>query len=281
MKDRILARVKTLPTLSEAVTRLASLRADPNAGAADFERVIRPDPALTANLLRLANAAWFARGRTVTSARQAVTLLGVKRLFEVVTSAAFARVIPSTLPGYQMDASSYWQHSIAVAVLAERLAAELGQPTADLTFTAGLLHDVGKLAVAAFLAEERDALLAHLAHGEATLVTAERATLGTDHAEIGAALATRWALPAPVVQVARHHHAPGDAPEGEARRQCDLVHVADALAHSFGFGGDVGELAREVDAAATTRLGVTSRVLEHAVCESLDAIRQMASMLTS
>jgi putative nucleotidyltransferase with HDIG domain len=273
--DRILSRLRSLPTLSATAVRLSALARDERSSAADFEKAIRPDPALTANLLRIVNAAYFGLRARVDSVRQAVTLLGLRRTSEVAAAAALGPIIPRRLPGYEIDASSFWQHCIAVAVLSERLSAELRVRRPDLIFTAGLLHDLGKLAIGAFVAEASGEILLRVRQGGISFASAERAALGVDHAEVGAALAEWWKLPPAVADVSRWHHAPAEAPETADRLLVDLVHVADALAHSLGMGADVGEMARKVDAATEARLGIRSRRLEHVAGESLEQIREL------
>jgi putative nucleotidyltransferase with HDIG domain len=275
--DRALERIKKLPTLSAATGRLAALIRDERSGAADFEKVIRPDMALTANLLRMANSAYFGLRCRAESVRQAITLLGLKRVFEVAASAAFAPVIPRLLPGYEVEAAAFWLHSAAVAVLSERLALELRCGTPDLLFTAGLLHDVGKLVVGSFVAEEQGAILRRVRQGQ-SFIAAEKEVLGLTHAELGARVAEAWSLPPAVAWAARWHHEPTAAPPEVDRNLVSLVHAADALAHQLGFGADTGELAREIDSAAEGRLGLKARRLEVVASGSLESIREMGNL---
>jgi putative nucleotidyltransferase with HDIG domain len=277
--DAVLARVKALPTLPVAVLRLQEAARDERNGAADLERVIRPDPALTTNLLRVANSAAFGGARRIASVRDAVARLGTRRLVELATSAGFARVLPPVLPGYGIDAAAFRLHAIAVAVLAERLGGDLGVGVPDVTFTAGLLHDVGKLAIGAFLADEGPAFLARLRTGRMTSIDAEREVLGTDHARVGDAVAEAWRLPGAIRAVARWHHAPLDAPGEVDERAVALVHVADGLAHAMGYGEDAAELARAIDPEVLRRLGVRVRVLERAAGETAATIREMSETL--
>jgi putative nucleotidyltransferase with HDIG domain len=192
---------------------------------------------------------------------------------DVATSAAFAPVIPARLAGYEVDARAFWLHSVAVAVLAERLAAETATLAPALTFTAALLHDIGKLAVSTFVAEAEEEILALVRQGGA-FAAAERAVLGIDHGEVGALVAEAWSLPPAIALAARWHHQPAGAPES-ARRRCALVHVADALAHALGLGADSGELARAIDPEAARLAGASVQRLERIASESLDAIHEM------
>jgi putative nucleotidyltransferase with HDIG domain len=275
----VLEKVHSLPTLSATVARLSVLLRDDRSGAAEFELAIRPDPALTANLLKLANSAYFGLSRQVASVRQAIQVIGLVKVYGVAASAAIARLVPARLTGYEIDASGFWKHSVAVAVLSEQLARELRLPVPDLTFTAGLLHDVGKLAVSTFLAADADDVMDAMEDESLSFVDAERRVLGTDHAEIGALVAERWNLPVAVGNAARWHHHPGLAGGGHDQTTADLAHLADGLAHSLGMGADAGGMARAIDQGATARLNVTHKHIERVAGASLAGIRELTGLL--
>ncbi len=277
-KMEIVARIQKLPTIPGAVVRLSALAQSDKASAKDFEEIIKPDPSMTANLLRLANSPFFGLRRQVTSVRQAVTLLGVSRVCDIATSAALARTMPKTIPGYGIDARSFWIHCMAVAGISERLAVEVQVTKPSLTFTAGLLHDVGKLVVGSYLLDEAKRVIHQLRSEESTLIEAERTSLGTDHAEIGAMICDLWDLPEAVGAAAKMHHEPSRATSENHSLLIDLVHTADCLAHSLGFGTDVGELARRFDSHVTERLGIKIRRLEHAASESIEQIHSMGTL---
>lgn len=276
-KEKILKKIDSLPTLPTAVAQLSRLIASPTASAKDFEAVIKPDPSLTANLLRLANSAYFGLRREVTSVKQAITLLGNKRVFEIAASAGFSKIIPVNLPGYRIQSADFWLHSIAVAVLSERLASELRVKAPGLLFTAGLLHDLGKLAIGSFLEEEESALLDRLSNEDVAFSTAEKELLGTDHCEVGAELGQQWDLPDAVIWTARWHHQPADAGDVDSIL-VDLVHLADAMAHMFGYGADVGGLSRTVDKEVASRLGFDVHSIEAVSSETESQIREMGDM---
>ncbi len=276
--EAVLRKVRALPALSTSAIRVQELARDDRSSAADFERVIRPDPALTANLLKIANSAYFGLRCRADSVRQAVTLLGIRRTAEVAAAAALAPVIPERIPGYEIVALDFWRHSVGVAVLAERLAAELELHPSDGLFTAALLHDIGKLAIASFVADESYEILTRSRSGMA-LVEAEREVLGVDHTEVGGAVSEAWRLPPAVTATACWHHAPGEAPDDEHRTTIDLVHLADALAHALGLGTDAGELARAIDPVAETRIDLKPRTIERVAAESLDEISELAALL--
>lgn len=278
MIDRaaILANIRNLPTFSQTVVQLAQLLRDEDAGPSEYEAVVQLDVALTANLLRMANSAYFGFSRKISGVREAITLLGARRLFELAAMAAVEAVVPATLPGYGIDSAAFWCHSVAVAVLAERFAKERKLAVPTLTFTSGLLHDIGKLVVSSFLANHVEELRGRLLQDDRSLLDCERALLGADHAQIGAELAQVWNLPDEVVRVVAWHHAPSQSEDGKGNVVVDLVHSADCLSHSLGFGADVGQLQRQVDEQAIARLGLRHVDLEHVASRALPEIEGLA-----
>lgn len=275
----VMRNVDGLPTLSQVVTELSKLIANEKSGIQDFERVIKPDPALTANLLRLANSAYFGLRRQISSVRQAVALLGIERVFEIATSASFTKILPDKIPGYEIDAQTYFLHCLAVGAMAEQLAKVTRISAGDLLFTAGLLHDIGKLAIGTFLIKDEDAVRNALHEREVRFVDVEMEIVGTTHVEVGALMIEEWHLPSELGMAVRWHHAPNDAPENLDRNLIDLVHVADALAHMMGFGADVGELKRAIDEQAVARLKVKVHDLENAAMETMESIKEMSEIL--
>lgn len=280
-RQNVIDQIVSLPTMPTTAARIFSLSPGSDIGPDEFEVVIRPDPALTANVLRMANSACFGQGGQVKTVRRAVQLLGTRQVIRLATSALLTRVVPRRLPGYDIEAQAFWQHCLAVALLAERLAAQQSLESPDLIFTAGLLHDIGKLVIGTFLAEGAHgaSVGARLQSGATSLAEAERGELGLDHAEIGAELAAYWKLPAEVIWVSRWHHAPGQVPDGVDRTMVDLVHLADGLAHSLGFGADVGELSRQIDPGAVERLGLGVRDLEHVASRTILDIQDWGDAL--
>ncbi len=274
-------RIKRLPVFPEAPARLAALLAKGNTGVDEFEKVIKPDPGLTANILRLANSAHFGLTRRIASAREAITILGLKRVYDVATMAAVQRLLPKTIPGYEVSSEGFWRHSVAVASFADNLGRALGVSTPAVVFTAGLMHDIGKLVLGEFLALHAVPILEKLRGEGKSLVGAELEILGVDHTDVGADVAAQWKLPDEVVAVIRWHHHPDKVPAGVPRECVDLTHVADAMAHSFGYGADIGELHRALDLVTYDRLKLEPQVVEKVVAGSFADIEGLTSLVGS
>ncbi|HEY0883492.1 MAG TPA: HDOD domain-containing protein, partial [Archangium sp.] len=249
----IVARFDSLGTVPTAVAQVFGLINDPKATMADFERVVRPDVGLTTNLLRCANSAYYRATREITSVRDAIARMGMRRVFEVAASASFAKTVPGVLSGYGTSALTYWEHSVAVAVLADRVGREAGFTYPDLAFTAGLLHDLGKVVVAQWIDQHPEL---HVPDGTLQTAEAEHELLGATHAEFGEALCLKWNLPKDIAGAARWHHAAGDAPTATLRYLATVIQVADEAAHAAGFGEGHGD--RPYDPEALERLSLTA-----------------------
>ncbi len=272
----VIDRIETIGTVPTSVTQIFTLVNDPRANSSDFERVVRPDVGLTANLLRCANSVFYRGSREITSVRDAINRMGLRRVFEVAASASFVRAIPARLTGYGLESKSYWGHSVAVAVLSDRIGRAAGFTYPDLAFTAGLLHDLGKVVIASFLNSPGMMAKVGMLDGALTNIEDEHRYLGIDHAVLGEQLAVKWNLPKDIVAAARWHHAPQDAPTATMRDLATVVQVADGASHVAGFGESDGE---RIDLSALDRLNLEAEAVMAIVEKAKAEIERTREML--
>jgi putative nucleotidyltransferase with HDIG domain len=274
--DQIGAIIHAFPSMPGAALKLLNLADAPGATVQQIEDALRQDPGLTANLLKLANSAYFGIPSKIGSVRQAVMLLGLKRGVQMVVAACASAVIDRGVPGYDLPAGELWRHSLAVSVAAKGLAAELKLPAADEIFTAGLLHDVGKLILGQFVQEDYAEIQRALAQG-LTFEAAEAAVLGIDHAEIGARVLAQWSLPENIVHAVRWHHAPEKF--GSMDIMLDVVHVANMLCLMIGIGVGREGLLHEPSPVVTRRLGLEPPHLEKVASQTLQWVSELSQAM--
>lgn len=231
--DEFLDRVSNLPPAPKVLTELLTLLGRDDVDSDKIVSIIALDPGLTASVLQLANSALLGASRPAEELSEAVARLGFNQVFQLVAALVGGSGMAPPQPGYGIDSGELWRHSVAVAVAAQLVAEEVGDPPA-LVYTAALLHDVGKIVLSEALVQSYAALVADTEQQQMPLIDAERRVLGTDHAEIGARLLTRWKMPASVVAAVAHHHSPQDA--GEHRRLAANVYVGNMLTHMMGYG---------------------------------------------
>ena len=276
-KDRILATVKSVPSLPSVVMKIRKYLNDPDVSFDELAQVIQYDPGLTANVLQLANSAYFGWAGTISSVKEAITRLGTNRIFQMVLCMSVAPLVSKPVKGYDMDAGSLWEHSIAVAVCAEQLAAAIKLEGAEEAFTAGLLHDMGKVVLGTFVEVDDEPIREIVRSDNLAFNEAERMVLGVDHAEVAAVLLENWHLPEEVVATARWHHEPSKA-DPEHGPMVDLIHVADILCLNVGWGTGSDGLQYRLDERANKRLGIGLGVAEEVVLKVISGMDDLKNL---
>ncbi len=246
-------KVRNLPTLPSVLGQIINLLEQPSSSATDIERVLKNDQALTSKLLAMANSAYYAFQFEVTTVRRAVVAVGYNEVRNLCMSLSLMGFLkPSVFRDRQM-ASQLWLHSLAVS-LAARLLAQKGRSLdPEVAYTAGLLHDIGKVVLAAFYPDEVENLQQLLAQGGKSFAEAEH-ELELSHAEVGKLLAEHWKLPAILTQVISRHHAPHA--NLEYFPMVSAVHAADYLAHGLGFNDGYRHDAPKLDPKALEALNM-------------------------
>ena len=272
---RIMLKVEAFPGMPATAARLLPLLEDPDSTTSEIESILKYDPGLTANVLKLTNSAYFGIPTHVSSVRQAVVLLGWKRLIQMVMTICMSPIMNKTIPGYDLPRGALWQHSIAVSVAAEILVNALKIPDADEVFTAALLHDVGKLILGGFVKKDLEQIEDMVTKG-ITFDVAESMVLGTNHAEIGGQILQNWSFPAELVNAVRWHHDPESC-----ENSCilsDIVHVANSLGLMTGFGkaGEVTDI--ELFGPVVDRLGLKANHLEAMAQQTLEELEKLSDL---
>ena len=219
----LLPRIRLLPVLSGSYQRILEALADAEFDADKVAKLVMQDTALTAQLLKVVNSAYFGRSGTVNSALQAVLVLGAARLKAVVlANRAFRFVDEESCRG--LSPQGELDHALAVAHAAQDCGLRHGESAEvrELLFTAAMLHDLGKLLLLANLPDRYQRLLQDSRNREVPLWTLERQEFGTSHAELGAFMLGVWGLPLPIVEAVGYHHAPAQAP---STGRSPLAHV--------------------------------------------------------
>ena len=205
-----------------------------NQADVDNQRIvdlISYDTSLTANVLRVCNGAIYARGTPIDNLLSAVTRLGSREIYQIVVL-AIAATLSVDQKGYGVEASDLWQHSVATAAAAQLIAREVREDE-NVAFTAGILHDVGKIVLSAAMGNCQEKFVQAIGSG-ASLTDAEEEFLGCNHAEVGGRLLERWNLPARLVAAIRYHHQPLTASEYQRLTAC--VHLGNSIAYLMGCG---------------------------------------------
>ena len=235
IRDRI-AQIEFLPTIPCVAGEVMKIIDNPRSSASDLVRHL--DPSLTGEVLKAANSAYCGRKnfRHIDSVEQAVAAIGYSGLSSIILHTPLLSMIDGedTL----FDRKGFVRHSLSCAVLAETVASAFGLGNPKAAHLSGMLHDVGIIVVYQFFKEEWQQINVLMAQRDLGRPEAERAVLGTDHANIGAMLLELWDLPETIVKSVRFHHLPEERDE---RGEAYAVWLADNLAMQTDFDKDLME----------------------------------------
>jgi putative nucleotidyltransferase with HDIG domain len=217
----------TLPTIALEVSRLAN---DPMSGMSEIVRIIRNDPSMTGKILRVSNSAFYGMPRRVESLNMALVVLGMREVSNLVTSIAVLKAFPNN-NNENFQREEFWDHSAGTGEIARVLVSKLQMRLHGIEFTAGLLHNIGKIVLHQYYPNELAEAFKLSEEEKIPSLVAEQRVLGTDHAEVGAWLAEKWSLPNSIVESIRYHHQPNLAPEQGVLTA--VVHLAANLARAI------------------------------------------------
>lgn len=229
LKKLILSKVNDLPPMPQVAQHARRVTADKNSTFSDVAKVIETDQSIAAKVLKLANSAYYGVMGSVTSIQHASMILGIKTLNQLLEIACTSKFLTTKLDGYGLDAGQLWRHSLAVAGCARSLAKKRNPNVIDDAFSAGLIHDCGKLILDHYIFERKNVFDNFLKDGNKTFIEAERTILGFDHAQIAANVCEKWEIPKRLVSAIQYHHTPAMLRFNELAL---IVHASDAIMHA-------------------------------------------------
>jgi putative nucleotidyltransferase with HDIG domain len=263
--DLLLKRVESLPTLPTVAHKVGEMVNDPDADSNAIAAVMKEDQSLTARVLALANSAYYAIPGGVADIRRAISYLGFNTVYQLVLTASIFKVLPA-VAGTGFDVKQLWKHSLGAAIAAEAIAKHLRYGKPEEVFTAGLLHDIGKVALASFSSEILSTIVTSAMKGGITFAESEREQGIVGHADIGRRLAEKWRLPETIHAGISYHHKLDPARRVTLPKHlhpiADVVALADVLCRreKIGSGGD--EIVPAPDRDLLERLNLTTLSLQ-------------------
>jgi putative nucleotidyltransferase with HDIG domain len=243
--------IESLPTLPETVNRIREAMTSQECSMEDVANIITNDPPIAAKVLSIANSAAYGFAQRINTVRLAASLLGLRELYSIVLTASI--IDRSERGSKRFDYHRFWGHSMAIAAACKVVAQASGNARLTSVPTAGLLHDIGIMALLE-VAPELYAKLDPALSGEA-LIAAEEELIGMSHAEAGYELAARWGLPPDIAEAIRFHHHPEYA--NDAKIVVTIVSLGDVLFDLVESGEAVSEDLFEPYTEELTLLGLT------------------------
>jgi HD-like signal output (HDOD) protein len=254
----LIADTSELPALPASVVQLLELLDDLTVGADQVLSIVERDPSLTSNLLKLCNSAYYGLQRRIGSVKESLILLGNRTVVSLAFAVGMGEILRGPFTAYGLAREDMWRHALATALGAGQLAVATDGPALrDRAFTAGLIHDLGKVLLDGPLSRQEILI------PEDEPLIAERRTLGYDHCQAGAALAEAWNFPPVLVCVIRHHHQPALARDN--RQLLRLICAAHVIAGGLGLGSHRATALTGEDLRPLTDQGIPEGAIFHLI----------------
>ncbi len=281
LKQHVLRNLNELPPMPQIVFKALEIIDDSDSDTKQVAELIETDQAIAAKVLKMANSAYYGMSGKVSSIQHASVVLGYKALGELITLAATSSLLGNRLHGYDMDSGALWEHSLAVGFGSRFIARHKNPGLENNAFSAGLIHDVGKLILDRPVLNRKKKFDEYLEGGERTFFDAEQKILGFDHAEIGYDICRHWKIPEILGNAIRHHHDPWQDGQDELT---PIVFMADTIAHmaeSMQLAGVIESGLKAVmymtDDATMTYLGLEEDTVAEIMSNTLEAVQQITS----
>lgn len=231
--DKIVEKFNNSKTLPHVAIRVTQMVNDDKSTMRDFEEIIQMDPVLVSVLLKLVNSPFFGLKDKVDSISKAVVYVGMKNLRNLVAVEGLRNMFNDEgADGFSRQ--RLWLHSATVAILSDMIGKRIFGDAREDLFLAGILHDIGLIAIDQVAGEELRAACRLYQAEKKSLIDCERELVGADHAEVGFKLAKEWKMPADVITAIRYHHNAEKAQEPSS--VAGIVQLAEYIATKMKFG---------------------------------------------
>lgn len=233
----LVKEIKNLKPVPAIVNQITTAVDDPNCSAEDIAKIIKFDPAVTANLLKACNSAYFGLSNPVDSIKDAVSILGMDQIIQLVLVKSGAKALSKEQKGYGLHEGVMWKHAVSSALIAKEICKKTKLGNKNIIFTATLLKDIGKTVLDRYVSDSFEKIISLVQTKRYSFREAEKKVIGIDHGELGAMIATQWKFSPKMINIIRHHHL--DDKSQQKNTDIAIVYLADCICMMMGVG--IGE----------------------------------------
>lgn len=274
-----LNHIDRLPSFPEVVHKVLSMIRNPNVEFRDISNEIVKDPGLTSDIIRLSNSAYYHPIREIRSLEEGIKILGLNVLKEIILIAAARGILIQPVDGYKLDSKELWEHSIIVGFLSAKISEDIKKPEVpkDVAFTAGLMHDCGKLVLSSTFKKAIYYInLEYQKNPEVSFIALEKKYIGFTHNEIGSILLKNWNFPEDLIDAVKNLYEPENSKKNPILTS--LIHIANWIAISAGIGVDVMGMNETLSSFAIHKLKINDEIMKkyyESIPEYLEIIKDL------
>jgi len=276
--DRIMKSIDTIPAFPATGNKVAQLLNRPDYSVMQVANVIKYDPSITANILKMANSSYFSPRHKISNVNDAVIYLGQKNLLRAIQTAGISKFYKKGTPGYYDKSTDLWEHSVAVALMSQILSRKITGEEDTTLYTAALLHDVGKIIMGEFVRDSLKKISAIVSMQKLSFLEAEEIILGINHAELGGRIAEHWNFPVEIREAIAFHHRP-DLLAKEEKIKTWIIYMADQTCLMMGVGGGVDGLAHRAVSELLKKFSLKMKDLEMSMVLLFDDLNRAKELI--
>jgi len=256
-------KIYSVPTIYTSLTNSIN---DPRSSITAISNIISEDPGLTARMLKLANSPLFAYPSKIETISQAVLVIGTSQIRDLALATSVISLFKG-IPRGLVSMETFWQHSVACGITARIIAGYQRKPNIERFFTAGIMHDIGRLIIISEIPEQYKEIMRNCKEGGKCLFSGERDNMGFDHADVGGSLLTEWKLPSNLVELVACHHNPEMA--AQHSREAAVLNIADIITHALQMGNSGESLVPPLAESTWDQLKLPLGMLPYIVEQSI------------
>ena len=264
-----------LPEIPSVVFELNEVIANPMSSAYHIAQVVNRSPSLTVLLLKIVNSSFYGFPSKIDKVSQAVTLIGTREISGLALGISILSIFKN-IPKEIIDMYSFLKHSLACGILSRILAAQKNFGQTEQLFVSGLLHDLGRLILYLYFADESRNILSRSRNNNRLLYEEEQDYLGCDHAQVGKQLMEQWKLPLILENNVLYHHKPSEA---QQPIPATIVHLADIIVNSLGIGSSGEKFVPPLDLEAWENLQLPLSSFETIIGQATHQFYSLESLL--
>lgn len=274
---KILKSISNLPAFPATVQKASALIGNPDYSVEELVSIIQYDQAITANVLKMCNSAYFGVRYKIFTLREAVAYLGRENLYRLILTAGTSRFYKK-VEGYYQEATRLWEHSVGVALMSRILSKKIYGFEDPKLFTTGLLHDIGKVVLGEYVHESFQEIMDLVSNQGYSFLEAEEELIGINHAEVGGEITRLWKFPVEMTEAITYHHRPDLLRRGDDTIPW-LIYLADQVCLMMGIGGGEDGLAYRGLGEVIDKFGFCQRDLEECIVLLLDDLESARELV--
>jgi putative nucleotidyltransferase with HDIG domain len=274
----ILNRIDRLAPIPPIAGQLVTLAEDPDSALSEIADLVIHDPAITANLLKTCNSAYFGLSRKVDSVQDAIGLVGLDHVVHLALLGSVAQNFETGSEGYGLGEGELWRHAVSSAYIAKTLAVLYGDAKSrHLVFTAALLKDIGKLILGRFVAFSLEQINILVNAKGCSFNDAEKKIIGMNHEELGAMVAEKWCFSEKLIFIIGNHHLAAEPARQD--QATSLVYLADIICMMMGICTGADGLAYRFYSDVLNRLGLSEKDLQGIIAATVENQQKIDDLL--